>query len=49
MSIELWIGLAVGVVVLYVLVMRVFFRQSRKVDKQTDFSTIRPLKNDDED
>jgi hypothetical protein len=49
MDIPLWIVLAaVGVVVLYLLVMRVFFRQSREVDRKTDFSRIPPLK-DDED
>jgi hypothetical protein len=49
MDIPLWIVLAaVGVVALYLLVMRVFFRQSREVDRKTDFSRIPPLK-DDED
>lgn len=50
MSTTLWVGLviAVAVVVLYLLVMRVFFRQSREVDKQIDYSKIRPVKDDDD-
>jgi hypothetical protein len=49
MNIPLWIVLAaVGVVVLYLLVMRVFFRQSKEVDRKTDFSKIPPLKDDDD-
>ena len=49
MDIPLWIVLAiVGVVVFYLLVMRVFFRQSKAVDAKTDFSKIPPLK-DEED
>ena len=50
MTDTLWIVIAVAAVVVvgYLLVMRVFFRQSREIDKQTDFSKIAPLK-DDED
>ena len=50
MTNTLWIilGCGVAVVVFYLLVMRVFFRQSREVDKRTDFSKIPPLKDDDE-
>jgi hypothetical protein len=44
-----WIALAGGVAVVgYLLVMRVFFRQSKAVDKTTDYSKIKPLKDDDE-
>jgi hypothetical protein len=44
-----WIGLgAVIVVVGYLLVMRVFFRQSREEDKHIDYSKIRPVKDDDD-
>jgi hypothetical protein len=46
----LWIILiaAAVVVVGYLVTMRVFFRQSREIDKQTDFSKIPPLKDEDE-
>lgn len=37
-----------GVIVLYLLTMRVFFRQSREADKKIDYSKIRKVK-DDED
>ena len=50
MTDKLWmivVGAAV-VVVGYLLVMRVFFQQSREIDKETDFSKIPPLKDDDE-
>jgi hypothetical protein len=50
MSTTLWIGvaIAVGGVVLYLLVMRVFFRQSRDTDKKIDYSKIREWKDDDD-
>ena len=50
MSTNLWIIVAVAIVVVvgYLLVMRVFFRQAREVDKHTDYSKIRPIK-DEED
>jgi hypothetical protein len=46
----LWIIIAAAavVVVAYLLVMRVFFRQSREIDQKTDFSKIPPLKDDDD-
>ena len=46
----LWIIIAVAavVVVVYLVTMRVFFRQSREIDKQTDFSKIPPLKDEDD-
>jgi hypothetical protein len=48
MSTNLWLGLAViGVVVIYLLVMRVFFRQSREADKHIDYSKIREWKDED--
>ena len=48
MDIPLWIvAAAVLIVVFYFLVMRVFFRQSREVDRKTDFSKIPPLKDED--
>jgi low affinity Fe/Cu permease len=50
MSTPLWIIAAVAIVVVvgYLLVMRVFFRQSREVDKQIDYSKIRPIKDEDD-
>jgi hypothetical protein len=44
----LWtvLGVAVIVVVGYLLVMRHFLHRSREVDKQIDFSKIKPLKED---
>jgi hypothetical protein len=49
MDIPFWIIIAAVVVVaLYFITIRGFFRQSKAVDKKTDFSKIPPLK-DDED
>ena len=48
MSLELWIGLAIGVVLVYLLVMRVFFRQSKEVDKHIDYSKVRPVRDEDD-
>ena len=50
MNSTLWTALGVAVIVVagYLLVMRYFFRRSREIDKQIDFSKIRKLK-DDED
>ena len=50
MSTTLWVvvAIAVAVVVLYLLTMRVFFRQSREADRQIDYSKIRPVKDDDD-
>ena len=49
MSTNLWIALFVAVVLVlgYVLAMRVLYRQSREVDKQIDFTKIRPLPDED--
>ena len=50
MSTTLWIVIAIiaAVIVVYLLTMRVFFRQSREADKRIDFSKVREWK-DDED
>ncbi|MDB5922262.1 MAG: hypothetical protein JWN13_1198 [Betaproteobacteria bacterium] len=50
MSTTAWIvlGVAVIAVIGYLLVMRVFFRQSRAADKEIDYSKIRPVKDDDD-
>jgi hypothetical protein len=47
---SLWIvlGAAVVVVAVYLLTMRGLQRRSREVDKQVDFTKIRPLKDDEE-
>jgi len=49
MSANLWIGLVVAVVLAlgYVLAMRVLYRQGREVDKQIDFTKIRPWRDED--
>jgi hypothetical protein len=46
----LWILLIVAAVVVvgYLVTMRVFFSQSREIDKKTDFSKIPPLKDEDD-
>jgi low affinity Fe/Cu permease len=50
MTRTLWIALGVAVIVVvgYLLVMRVFYRQGRELDKQIDYTRIKKLK-DDED
>jgi len=49
-SLSLWIalGVAITLVLCYVLCMQVLVRKSREIDGQIDFSRIRPWK-DDED
>ncbi len=43
MSTAAWGSLIVAVIlVLYVLVMRLFFREGRELEKQIDYSKIRP-------
>lgn len=51
MTTSLWVVLAAAVVVVavYLLTMRGLQRQSREVDKQVDFTKIRPLTDDEED
>lgn len=50
MSLSLWIalGVAIALVLFYVLCMEVLARKSREIDAQIDYSRIRPWK-DDED
>ena len=38
---------AIGAVVVYLLVMRVFFRESREADKHIDYSKVKEWKDDD--
>ena len=48
MSTIQWIVLAaIAVVVVYLLVMRVFFRESREADKHIDYSKVRAWKDED--
>jgi len=41
------IVVAIAVALGYVLVMRVFFRQSKELDKKIDYSKVKPWKDDD--
>ena len=49
-DIDLWIvmGIIGAVIVLYLLTMRVFFRQSKEADTHIDYSKIRPVKDKDD-
>lgn len=49
MSASLWIALGVAItgVLCYVLCMRVLVRKSREIDKQIDYSRVRPWKGDE--
>lgn len=49
MSLALWIalGVAVAAALCYVACMRILARRSREIDKQVDFSKIRPWKDDE--
>lgn len=49
MSLALWItlGVTITLVLGYVLCLRVLARNSREIDRQIDYSKIRPWKNDD--
>ena len=50
MDTTLWIalGIAVAVAAVYLLVMRVFFRESRKAVERIDHSKVREWKDDDD-
>ncbi len=41
------LGVALVVVVLYVLVMRIFFRESRELDRHIDYSKVKEWKDDE--
>lgn len=49
MSTTLWIVLAVAglVILVYLVTLRAFYRQSRELDKQIDYTKIRPWKDED--
>lgn len=40
-------GILAAAVIVYLLTMRVFFRQSRDADKKIDFTKVRKWKDDD--
>ena len=50
LDISLWTVMAIvaGVVVIYLITMRVFFRQSKDADKKIDHSKMREWKDDDD-
>jgi hypothetical protein len=41
-----WIGVGLAVVLIYLLVMRVFFRESKKAVERIDYSKVREWKDD---
>ena len=41
-----WIGIGLAVVLIYLLVMRVFFRESKKAVERIDYSKVREWKDD---
>jgi hypothetical protein len=49
LDIDLWVVMAIvgAVIVLYLVTMRVFFRQSREADKNIDMSKVREWKDDE--
>lgn len=49
MSLTLWtaLGAAIAVVLCYVACMRVLVRRNREIDKQIDYSRIRPWQDDE--
>jgi hypothetical protein len=42
-----WMAIAAGAVLAYLLVMRVFFRDSKDADRKVDLSKMKPSKDDD--
>ena len=41
------LGVAIAAVVIYVLVMRVFFKESKELDKHIDYSKMKKWKDED--
>lgn len=41
------VGVAVAAVIVYVLVMRVFYREGKELDKKIDYSKIKEWKDED--
>ena len=46
-TITIFLAVAVGLVVLYFLVMRVFFRDSKALDKKIDYAKMKEWKDED--
>jgi hypothetical protein len=42
-----WIAIAIGAGLAYLLVVRVFFRDSKDADRKVDLSKMKPWKDDD--
>jgi low affinity Fe/Cu permease len=42
------VGVAIATVVVYLLVMRIFFRESKELDKHIDYSKMKEWKDDDD-
>jgi signal transduction histidine kinase len=49
-DVDLWIvmGIVGAVVIVYLVTMRIFFRQSREADRNIDFTKVREWKDDDD-
>jgi hypothetical protein len=49
LDIDLWVVMSIvgAIVVVYLLTMRIFFRQSREAVKRIDFSKVREWKDDE--
>jgi low affinity Fe/Cu permease len=47
-TIAIFVAVALGLVVLYFLVMRVFFRDSKALDKKIDYTKMKKWKDEDE-
>ena len=43
----IWVGVAVLVVAGYVLVMRIFFKESKELDKKIDYTKMKEWKDED--
>lgn len=46
-TLMIFVAAAVGLVLLYLLVMRVFFRDSKALDKKIDYSKMKEWKDED--
>jgi low affinity Fe/Cu permease len=41
------VGVAIAVVIAYLLVMRIFYRESKEIDKKIDYSKVKEWKDED--
>ena len=46
-TLMIFVAAAVGIVVLYLLVMRIFFRDSKALDKKIDYAKMKEWKDED--